>query len=1247
MRPESVIKLRCALLVFPLLFLFLTTRPAPAQSNLGSITGTILDSSGSAVVGAEVTATGVTTGTVYKTVSTSTGAYRFPDIQVGAYNILVTAGGFRVTQNQGVVVQVNSVASLDVTLQPGNVKEIVTVNADAPTIQTQSSDISTVIGNEQVQNLPLSLSASGQSFIRSPEAFIFLTPGTAGPGTNSDHGSAGTFETKIGGSQNFGTEVIFDGVSTSRMDTSSAFTQTAPSVEAVSEFKVTTSTIPAAYGRTSGGVESFTTKSGSNEFHGTAFEFYKNDKFDANSWYNNWIDAPKPRDHKNNYGGTFGGPVWIPKVYDGKNKTFFFFAWEQYRQNLGQTVTSTLPTMAERKGDFSALLGGPTGLINPCDGNPVLQGQIFDPTTTRVVNGTPCRTAFPNNQVPLTSQVAQKVLTYLPTIPDSAPLLNNFVYTASNTITDTAMTVRIDQNFGQNNKGFFSYTKRDYESPNGASNLPGPLNNNYLNTNVTYYYRVGLDTVFTPNIVNDFVIGLNRIVHFSLGASVTGVDWDQILGIGNASGKVFPQFGFNGSPANIPYVSFSTPQDNGDIPNSLVLSDSVTWVKGHHSLRMGIEWRSYQFSVPSGAFTSPSYSFYNYQTSYTPGDTHTGDPVAGFLLGTPQQENLTVYSVYPRWNANYYAGYAQDDFKARRDLTLILGLRYSIDTPRYEAHNSQSNLSLTAFNPGTPGQLGAITYGIFAPLGNTYFKDFGPRVGFAYAPEALFGHVRNIVVRGGYSIYYSPLVYSDFGGNFTGTTTASPNFIAADNFTPQQSPDAGFPAYPPPSNAPNPTVFNGSSPNYVAPHYGKPGMVQNWSLEIQKQLARDLILSVGYVGMHSTHLRSSLAQIDNLNPKYYDLNGTSPGCGPNGPSTYGPNVLAVPYNSCTGAAALANLGVTVPSWLPSLYGGSPNVAQVLLPYPQFSSIGTDSGLENLGQSTYNAAMAKLERRFRNGLNLMASYTFSKTLTDADSNYPLFTAFNSNVWAQDSFNLKANKAVSYQDIPQIFVLSYVYELPVGPGKKFVDKGGVVGKIVGGWQVSGVQRYQSGSPISFACGAPTVTSIPGNSGNICAQRVPGQPFLAPTAGSFNGPTEYTLLQEALKSNPSVNWGFGCTGGQVLPPGAVPYFNCAAFQDTNSAANVAQRGYTFGGIPRTIGSVRSAPYYNEDFSIIKNTTIHESHLIQFRADLLNAFNRHTFANPDSAFNSPTFGIPNAGGSSLVVNAPKTVQFSLRYQF
>src|SRR3984893_1709899 len=360
----------CRLLSFAVLILFAVHR-LPAQTNNGAISGSILDSSGGAVADAQIQATSVESHSVYNTVSTSTGAYRFSNLVLGAYNITVTAQGFKVAELTGVVVQINTTASLDITLQPGNVKETLTVLADAPRIQTETSEMGTVVGTKEILELPLSLNASGQSFLRSPETFVFLTPGTQGPGTNGG-GSSGIFTSKLSGGQNFSTEVLLDGVSTTRSDSGSAFDQTAPSVEALSEFKVVTSAFSAEYGRTSGGIESFATKSGGNDYHGTAFDLFRNTSLDANSWINNFNGTPRPADHQNDFGGSLGGPVRVPKLYNGKDKTFFFFSWEQYRNTPGTTRLDTLPTQAElQNGDFSALLGAPTGATNPCDGTPV------------------------------------------------------------------------------------------------------------------------------------------------------------------------------------------------------------------------------------------------------------------------------------------------------------------------------------------------------------------------------------------------------------------------------------------------------------------------------------------------------------------------------------------------------------------------------------------------------------------------------------------------------------------------------------------------------------------------------------------------------------------------------------------------------------------------------------------------------------------------------------------------------------
>jgi hypothetical protein len=1190
---------------------------AAAQSSRGALAGTIEDSSGAVVSNATVTATGVGTGSVYNTTSTSSGGYRIPDMQLGAYNIKIEAPGFKTSEQTGVVIQVNSVTSLNVTLEVGQVQETMTVTGDAPTLQTESSEIGTVVTTKQIQDLPFALFSSSQSFLRSPETFVFLTPGTTGPGTNSDSPAGGIFESKLAGGQNFATEVILDGISTQRSDSGAAFDQTAPSVEALSEFKVLTSTIPAEFGRTTGGVESFAIKSGTNKYHGTAFNFFRNDKLNANSWNRNFNGLPKPRDHQNDFGGSLGGPIWIPKLYNGHDKAFFFFSWEQYRNNQGTAHATTVPTDAERSGDFSALLGAPTGATNPCDGTPVLRGQIFDPAL-------PCRTAFPGNIIPANrlSTVAKNVLQFLP-LPTGGngsgcagiPICNNFAFNSNKPIRDTTMTFKIDFNVSQKGKAFFSYSSRDQEVLNGEPFLPPPLDPNFFNSNFTHYMRFGYDYSIAPTLLNHLVVGFNRLANASIGESVTGADWPVVLGIGNAHGKVFPQMSFDGSPVNVSYQGLSTGNSDRNIPNSLVVSDSVSWAKGPHSLRFGFEWRAFQFSRLNQENTSPSYTFSNFQTANIANDNTTGDPFASFMLGAPTHESLTVSSVQPRWSSNYYAGYVQDDFKLFPNLVLNLGLRYSVDTPRHESNGAGSVLDLTADNPGTPGTPGALIYGRNATGAKTYYKNFGPRVGFAYAMKS------NVVFRGGYAIYYGPLQYSDFGTAFMSGTTANPSFDSPDNFTPVQSLDAGFPNYTLPSNAKDPTLANGQSPSLAEPEFGKPGMIQNWSFEFQHELTRDLVLNIGYVGMHSTRLRSWLVQRNSVNPSFYGLG----------------NDLTLNVADPQAQADIAALGLTVPSWFVPLWSPSGNdtLGQLLRPFPQFQALDTQP-LENAGQSTYNALQTKLERRFRNGLNLLASYTFSKTLTNADSSFPVFSGFQSGVFgAQNAFNLRAEKAVSFQDVPHTFVLSYLYELPAGPGKTFFSHG-VASKVLGGWQVGGVQRYQTGSPLRISAGATSPPSSVAN-GNFRYSLIPGVPLISPQASNFD-----PFAATGCKSNPA-----SPTDGTFVPNNpSNNFFNCAALLDPNAPDLVAQQGFTFGNLSPFISNIRSPAYFNEDFSIIKRTAITESQFLTFKVDIPNAFNRHSFGALDGNPTSSSFGAPG-GGSHTVLNGARQIQLTLRYEF
>lgn len=1180
-----------------------------AQSQ-GAIAGNVLDPTGALIPNAKLTAKGEATGATYEAAASSAGAYLLSNLKPGAYDVTVTADGFSASTVQGVVVQVGTTTSLNVTLQPGAVTQTVTVNGEAPTVEATTNDVGTVVTNRQVMDLPLALGTTVQS-MRSPEAFVFLTPGTVGPGTNgagsNGASTGGPFESKISGGQNYGTEVLLDGASTYRSENGSSFDETAPSVEAIGEFRVETSTMPAEYGRTTGGIEIFSTKAGTNSFHGTAYDLFRNEDLDANSWFNNYQGLPRALDKQNDYGGTLGGPVLIPKIYNGKDKTFFFFSWEQYRQNQGGTATSTVPTAAEKNGDFSQVLDTSRVVgTNPCEGGAnIYYGEIFDPATTRTVNGAQCRASYLSetgkNAIPASqfSPIGQKLLSYYPD-PLNGNLINNFAYPYSYPLLDTTMTIRGDQNLGQRDKLYFTYSSRDNTRLSTIPIFNNPAGQGRAQDFFTHYIRVGNDYTISPSLLEHLNIGFNHTNSSNVGAGVrlgNGQNWDQVLGIAGAAGPMFPGIGA-GEP-NITGIGDNV--DNDTIDYGYRINDSLDYVVGKHNFRFGVDYR-YQIFEP-GALNNTSGTF-NFARAETSGSVLTnalsGNGIASMLLGQIDNANLTDYASQAKWLTHYYGLFIQDSFKVTPSFTLNYGLRWDVDAPRYEAHGDTSNISLTAPNPAAGNLPGALVFAgkgagrngvVHETWANTWHKDFGPRIGFAWAPGKLGG---NTVFRGGYGILYGALTYAEFGGDLQTGFQANPVFSSPNGFTPAFNLASGFPGYPKPPNLdPSQSNFSGNPANaYVDPSYGRPAMVQNWSFDIQRELATDLILDVGYVGMHSTHLRSNVDPFNNLSPSYFGLG----------------SLLSQPLSSPQAQAA--GIGAPFPG-----FGLDRNVAEALLPYPQFFALNTDCCLENLGQSSYNALEVQLRRRFRNGLNLLVSYTWSKTLTDADSILPFFANLAGGGTVQNPFDLKHEKSLSNQDVPHNLVLSYVYELPVGKGKKFLNHGGAANAILGGWAVSGIHTYHSGQPERFCC----ATGIPFFDGAIRYDLVPGQPILSQafTSGNYN-------------------------------PVTTPIFNRNAFIDPNAPARIAAGGaYQFGTMGRNLGSVRSFFYSSEDFNIMKHVPIAERMNLLLEASILDAFNRNIFdnhVNVDLNPNDANFGIMNPGA---VIMGPRRIQLELKLEF
>lgn len=1289
---------RAALLLLAIVSFLLAGSNAIAQSVRGAIAGSVSDPTGALIPNADITATNQATGGKSVTHSTAAGVYRFPDLPLGTYTVTVSAPGFQTKTSTGVLVQVNSTASLNVTLASGAVSEVVTVDASGNLLQTESSDISGTVSSKQIEDLPLSL-AQGVGGLRSPESFVFLLPGTTGPGSATTGGAGqannGVFLSRLAGGQAYGAEVLLDGASIQRSENGSSFDETSPSIEALQEFKVTTSTPSAEFGRTTAGIESFATKQGTNNYHGTVFALVKNRAFDANSWFNNGYAAlnckgvpeincayKKPQDSKFDYGVVLGGPVYIPHLYNGHDRSFFLFAWEQYRFFQGGVITSTVPTAAERAGNFNDILGGPIPggssadgfsnvLVNPCTGHAVLYNQIFDPTTTKQVSpGVFCRTPYPNNTIPTTqfSPTAQKLIAGLP-LPNQPPrstdvfgYLNNYSFPGVTPTYNTTYTIRIDQNLGTRNKFFGSYNTRQNFRLTGQPSFPVPFNNNgYPQTFTTHYGRAGWDFTFTPTLLNHLNLGYNRTNSANVGSSYGSSTNATTLGIPNDYSKFYPLIIF---PSPDQPSTWGQQQNGINIDNGIRVSDIVSWIKGRHSIRFGVDYRHQQYST--NLLNTDTFNFYRDQTAGISNSCcGSGSSIASFLLGEVGNGSQFVGNVNPRWKSWYMAGFFQDDIKVTNNLTINVGLRYSVDLPRHEALNRTSNFSLTAPDAAAGGKPGALVFGTTCQgcntaWANTWYKDIAPRLGFAYVLPGTNGKA---VIRGGAATIYGPLQYNDFGGGmlqgynqsrsfaYGGTATQGGAFTPAFRLDstspadPQQS-QIGFPGV---SYAPNtdptqltaqngPGSFQAVGGDLILPRDGRPSMTNNWSLQLQQQLAQDLIFTIGYIGQVAQNLRSGfLTNINNISQSQFALgdvlNNAQYRIPLNGSITTPKGTYSAPYATFTGP-----------------------VGQSLRPFPQYDFIADDCCLENLGHSSYNAMVVSLQRHFRNGLNLQASYTWAKTLTDADSAIPFsYTSNNQREQAQDTVNLRNDKAVSVQNIPQNFSLSYLYALPFGKGKRWLNHNRALDLLIGGWQVGAIQHYTSGQPIDFGCAS-------------------GIPFYQNCIEYTLGPASYggtdfaSAAYKANKNGPSFfnqqSWfkpAYRVAGTNGANDPGVP-LSQAAFVDQNregagwprpfspgcgtAASPCSFAPFSLGNVTRVTEAITGPLYKSEDVSLKKDFTIREGLTFELKGEGFDILNRHRMGLPDlspgDSGGNQGFGIP-----TYTDYGPRNLQVSGRISF
>ncbi len=1172
-------------------FLLASTASLRAQTTNGSIQGTVTDPSGAAIGGASVTGRNLDTGLTITTVTTDAGLYSLANLPPGRYTVTVQGPGLKKYSREGVTVQTDATVALDVQMQIGAVSENVTVIADASQLETATSDIGSTVQRTLVANLPLEVAGT----IRNPVQFITLVPGFVGKVGNNPADNA-TDDFKVNGGQEGGTDVLVDGVSISLVSPNIQWNK-GVSPEAVQEFKVLQSNFSPEYGESGDGIVSLTVKSGTNEFHGSAYDYLRNRVLDANSWQNNTSDTRKPIDTQNDFGATAGGPVRLPHIYNGHDKTFFFFAFEGFRLQTGGVDVRSLPTASFRKGDFSSLLPGT---------------QLYDPTTHNAIPGN-ILTNDPNFKA---SAVITKLFALLPPPTNSNPN-NNVIGTKTDKTIANLWDLKIDHTISDKQRisGGFDFDNTSF----GETSSFGPIFGS-SKPQSTRYARFSHNYVFSPRVVNQFLVGFSRRFRGETANSL-GQGYPAKIGLTGVNNTTLPCIDFN----NTPYRNLFDCGASQFADNVYQLNDSVSWIRGRHNFKFGGEVRMLQFNVRRLTQASGAFFFEPTQTNST-GNSITGtggDAVASSLFGLVNREILN-YGGFSGVRYKDFSFYAQDSYKVRPRLTLNYGLRYDLDLPASEAFDRFSAVDPTLANPGAGNFPGAYTYfgtgtgrnGRKRPQ-DTYKKAFGPRVGFAYKIN------EKTVFRGGYGIFYEPLREGSFAdqdglGFFNKQDQTSTIGFQIDNGVTRIFPAFG-PLTPdgqnPPGNLQNGVIL-------VPRGSGRPADIQSWNLDVQRQIVANLRVSVAYVGSKGTHLPALNIIPNQVSPSFLSLG-----------NELTMNASCLANNGCPKAIAA---GVKLP--YPTFTG---NINQALRPFPQYGDFNQEDNSftpDRTGNSTYHALQVSVDKRFAQGLSFLVSYTVSKNLTDADSAGPGVSGFigTNSFIGQNSFNRAAEKAVSQLDTPQSLVASFFYELPVGHGKRYLSEGGLVDRVVGGWYVSGVVTYQSGLPTEVYGG-----NCNGTAGDVL--------FAGCHLGG--GLARVNVVPGVNQTNVSSNFN----------PATTSFFNAAAFSLAGP--------FTFGNEPRSLAHARSFGFRNENITLGKKTRLFgERATIDFKAEFFNIFNRHIFQQPGGSggfaqpLNSPFAPVggiipgttqkcngPFACGFGTVSNTfdPRAIQFGLKIEY
>ena len=1024
-----------------------------SQSFTGSVSGIVTDSTGAVLAGAAITVTDVAQNTKHRTVTNDTGFYLISGMAPGLYQLSVEKAGFRTYVLDSMPLTTQQKASVDISLQVGSVVENVEVKAEAQMVDPDSSTIGAVIENKRIVDLPL----NGRNIYH----LASLVPGVANARTGnsqllSDFSDANRFS--VNGGQEATNEILLDGVTAMVSSTSNStlFAVAAiPSIESIQEFRIQTNMYAAEYGRSGGGVVTMVTKSGSNSLHGSAYEFLRNSYFDANNFFANSSGAKLASFKRNQFGGTLGGPVFIPKVYDGHNKTFFFFSYESQRVLQARLDQETLPTALERAGDFSQDRAA----------NGALK-LIFDPATTRPnpdVAGAFIRDPFAGNRIPgnRLNPVALKAQQFFPEannpgLPFTSQL--NFVVQQAGLEPTNRLEAKVDHYFDDRKHIFGRYTRLggDYGAPdywsNPAANGVGLTHQTMTNAALDYTQTLNNSTVLNLR------YGLSRLFIFRPGWGPGFSPTD--LGLPSSIANVTTALAY---PV-ITIQNYAGQGQQGVYFRSGITTHSflgnIAKVSGRHSLKFGIDSRINYLNVIQPNWPDGGFNFANDMTQgpnpRTPSAT-AGDGYASFLLGTGSSGQIS-HDVASALANRYIAWYAQDDFKLSSRLTINLGFRWDFETGVTERYNRLTAIDPTVHNP-VSSQVGFDVKGgyLFAggslgrrSLAPVYPRELNPRIGLAYQLNS------KTVIRTGYGIFFD--IASDGPANsWTGTPFQSTTtwLTSLDGITPYNQLSNPFPSgyNLPQGSAPGllagigQNLFSGMPSSFKTPYN------QQWNFTIQRSLGKDMVWEIAYAGNKGTNL-----------PLYLQTALLTPNMNQLLPSqlALGSQLLQLVSNPFYGIINSGTLST------PTVQRG-----QLLRPFPEF--LDTIPINANWGNSNYHALQTRFEKRFSKGLSAMAAFTWSKTITDGADGYWNKVGTSMTNW----YCRSCDRAVSSYDQPKHFVTNFTYELPLGRGKSFGSGWNrALDGILGQWQVNGILTVSEGLPLRFTVPQNTSFSFGGN-------------------------------------------------------------------------------------------------------------------------------------------------------------------------